>query len=154
MFSSCSIKCSVKMVFWYFITCYKYSIRNFQKQFHQTLIETHKNYIFVCCVSLFLKYMSGHKRNFSSKQRCPGGFCPTLTQIIKRQRQLTIGWLQLGRTYIILVNYTVKQSKKGCKDQESMQSSTIPDPGYQRESNKLTVRHHKREPRGQPFPSR
>ena len=29
-----------------------------------------------------------------------------------------------------------------------------PDPGYQWESNKLTVRHHKREPRGQPFPSR
>ena len=30
---------------------------------------------------------------------------------------------------------------------ESIQSSTTPDPGYQRESNKLTVRHHKREPR-------
>ena len=28
------------------------------------------------------------------------------------------------------------------------------DPGYQWESNKLTIRHHKREPRGQPFPSR
>ena len=34
-----------------------------------------------------------------------------------------------------------------------MQSSTTPDPGYQWESDKLTVRHHKREPRGQPFPS-
>ena len=30
----------------------------------------------------------------------------------------------------------------------------LPDPGYQWESDKLTVRHHKREPRGQPFPSR
>ena len=41
------------------------------------------------------------------------------------------------------------QSKKDDKDQESIQSSTTPDPGYQWESNKLTVRHHNREPRGQ-----
>ena len=41
------------------------------------------------------------------------------------------------------------QSKKDGKDQESIQSSTTPDPGYQWKSNKLTVRHHKREPRGQ-----
>ena len=45
-------------------------------------------------------------------------------------------------------------SKLGCKDQESMQSSNTPDPGYQWESDKLTVRHHKRETRDQPFPSR
>ena len=38
-------------------------------------------------------------------------------------------------------------------DQESIQSSTTPDPGHQWESDKLTVRHHKREPRGQPFPA-
>ena len=30
-------------------------------------------------------------------------------------------------------------SKEGCKDQESIQSSTTPDPGYQWESDKLTV---------------
>ena len=48
----------------------------------------------------------------------------------------------------------VKQSKKLGKDQESIQSSTRPDPGYQWESNNVTIRHHKREPRGQPFPSR
>ena len=36
---------------------------------------------------------------------------------------------------------------------KSIQSSTTPDPGYQWESDKLTVRHHKREPRGQPFPN-
>ena len=41
------------------------------------------------------------------------------------------------------------QSKKDGKDQESIQSSTTPDPGYQWESNKHLVRHHKREPRGQ-----
>ena len=44
--------------------------------------------------------------------------------------------------------------KKEGKDQESIQSSTTPDPGYQWESNKLTIRHHKRDPRGQPFRSR
>ena len=27
-------------------------------------------------------------------------------------------------------------------------------PGYQWESDNVTIRHHKREPRGQPFPSR
>ena len=41
------------------------------------------------------------------------------------------------------------QSKKGGKDQESIQSSTTPDPGYQWESNKLTVRLHSRELRSQ-----
>ena len=41
------------------------------------------------------------------------------------------------------------QNKKDGKDQESIQSSTTPDPGYQWESNKLTVRHHKLELRGQ-----
>ena len=45
------------------------------------------------------------------------------------------------------------KSKYGSKDQESIQSSTTPDPGYQWESDKVTVRHHKREPRGQPFPA-
>ena len=48
------------------------------------------------------------------------------------------------------------QSKKESKDQQSMQSSTTPDPGYQWESDNFTTvtNHHKREPRGQPFPSR
>ena len=41
------------------------------------------------------------------------------------------------------------QSKKDGKDQESIQSSTTPDPGYQWESNKLTVRHQRRELRSQ-----
>ena len=44
--------------------------------------------------------------------------------------------------------------KSGCKDQESIQSSTTLDPGYHWKSDKHTVKHHKREPRGQPFPSR
>ena len=47
---------------------------------------------------------------------------------------------------------TKYQSKRGCKDQLSIQLSTTPDPGYQWESDKLTVRYNKREPRGQPFP--
>ena len=41
------------------------------------------------------------------------------------------------------------QSKKDGNDQESIQSSTTPDPGYQWESNKLTVRRHRRELRSQ-----
>ena len=42
-------------------------------------------------------------------------------------------------------------SKKEDKDQESIQSSTTPDPGYQWEWDNFTIRHHKRGPRGQPF---
>ena len=40
------------------------------------------------------------------------------------------------------------QSKKEGKDQESIQSSTKPDAGYQWESDNFTIRHHKREPIG------
>ena len=46
------------------------------------------------------------------------------------------------------------KSKLGCKDQESIQSSTTPDPGYQWESDKLTVDTTNESLRGQPFPSR
>ena len=46
------------------------------------------------------------------------------------------------------------ESKKEDKDQESIQLSTTPDPGYQWESDTFTIRLYKREPRGQPFPSR
>ena len=35
-----------------------------------------------------------------------------------------------------------RRSKKD-KDQESIQSSTTPDPGYQWESDNVTTRHHK-----------
>ena len=51
MFSSCSIKCSVKMTFWYFITCYKYSIRNFQEILPNLHLNAQKLFFFVCCVS-------------------------------------------------------------------------------------------------------
>ena len=46
------------------------------------------------------------------------------------------------------------ESKKEGKYQESIQPSTTPDPGYQWESDNVTNIHYKREPRGQPFPSR
>ena len=46
------------------------------------------------------------------------------------------------------------QSKKEGKDQESIQSSTKPDSGYQLESDNFTIRHHRQESRGQYFPSR
>ena len=38
------------------------------------------------------------------------------------------------------------KSKKEGKGQESLQSSTTPDPRYQWESDNFTIRHHKREP--------
>ena len=52
-------------------------------------------------------------------------------------------------SYSLAANkFSVKlQSKKKGKDQESIQSSTTPDPGYQWESDNFTIRHHKREPR-------
>ena len=50
--------------------------------------------------------------------------------------------------------YIVYVCKKEGKDQESIQSSTTSDPGYQWESDNFTIRHNKGEPRGQPFPSR
>ena len=37
----------------------------------------------------------------------------------------------------------LNKSKKEGKDQESIQSSTTPDPGYQWESDNVTIRHHK-----------
>ena len=57
-------------------------------------------------------------------------------------------------TFMINLRLLFEQSKKRCKDQESIQPSTTSDPGYQWESDKLTVRHHKRQPRGQSLPSR
>ena len=80
------------MTFLYFITCYKYSIRNFQKRFHQTVILTRKNYIFVCCVSLFLKYM------------------PKL----KNTQEMKYAWLSIKFSYCVLpasvgVSYVANQ---------------------------------------------
>ena len=45
-------------------------------------------------------------------------------------------------------------SKKEGKDQEKIQLSTKPDPGYQWENDNFKVRHNKRDQRGQPFPCR
>ena len=45
------------------------------------------------------------------------------------------------------------QSKKGCKDQESIQSSTTPDPGYQWESDQLTVDTTNESQEVSPFPA-
>ena len=53
----------------------------------------------------------------------------------------------------ICENVCKHKNKKEGKDQVSIQSSTTPDPGYQCGSYKLTIRRHKRETRGQPFPS-
>ena len=55
-------------------------------------------------------------------------------------------------SYLIFSVETITiQSKKKGKDQEPIQPNTTPDPGYQWESDNFTIRHHKREPRGQSF---
>ena len=48
----------------------------------------------------------------------------------------------------------IYKSKKDGKDQESIQSSTTSDPGYNMGSDKIAITYHKQEPRGQFFPSR
>ena len=53
-----------------------------------------------------------------------------------------------------LMQFYISKSKKEGLDRESIQSSTTPDPGYQWENDNVTIRQHKRELRGQPFPSR
>ena len=60
-------------------------------------------------------------------------------------------WLEASLEFKFI---KVKESKKEGKDQKTIQFSTTPDLGYQLESDNFTIRHHKREPRGQPFPSR
>ena len=50
------------------------------------------------------------------------------------------------------VSYTYG-SKYGCKDQESIQSSTTPDPGYQWESHKLTEDTTNESQEVSPFPA-
>ena len=45
------------------------------------------------------------------------------------------------------------ESKQGCKDQESIQSSTTPDPGYQWESDKLTEDTTNESQEVSPFPA-
>ena len=45
------------------------------------------------------------------------------------------------------------QSKQGCKDQESIQSSTTPDPGHQWESDKLTEDTTNESQEVSPFPA-
>ena len=76
------------------------------------------------------------KQALGSGSFCNSAFFPPKYPLPQRSESNNIGdWLI--------------QSKKDGKDQESIQSSTTPDPGYQWESNKLTVRHHKRKLRGQ-----
>ena len=57
-------------------------------------------------------------------------------------------------TWTFFLSKISQQSKKEGKDQESIQSITEPDPGYQWESDNVTNTHQKRESRGLPYPSR
>ena len=109
---------------------------------HLRVIETfHKN-------SFFWKYMLNLNGNIFICIR----FWQSSTLFIAVLCS-AIEWFEL---FIILQDFLL-QSKKNGKDQESIQSSTTLDPGYQDakwESDSVTIRHQKREPRGQPCPSR
>ena len=71
---------------------------------------------------------------------------------------LAVPWGCLQFVIVVFPDHThllfLMQSKKEGKYQESIQSSTTTDTGYQWECDNVTIRHHKREPRGQPYPSR
>ena len=70
----------------------------------------------------------------------------------KRAYNESVGRLLRATTQHRQINSDNHNKKKG-KDQELIQPSTSPDPGYQWERDNVTIRHHKREPRGQPFPA-
>ena len=53
----------------------------------------------------------------------------------------------------LTVSVSLYKSKYGCKDQESIQSSTTPDPGYKWESDKLTVDTTNESQEVSPFPA-
>ena len=77
----------------------------------QDYVPLYKNEAFaiVCAgtiVKVFEKYFLSKTMRLNRGR--PGGFCPTFTQIIKGQMQLTIDWLQLGRTYFILPGLLAK----------------------------------------------
>ena len=76
------------------------------------------------------------------------GACSQLFAII-----LPLSSNKLSKTGASSQSYgTLIKVEKG-KYQESIQSSTTPDPVYQWESGNFTIRHHKQEPRGSPFPA-
>ena len=64
---------------------------------------------------------------------------------------------KLKRDYInVIIQTTFRlllKSKQWCKDQESIQSSTTPDPGYQWESDKLTEDTTNESQEVSPFPA-
>ena len=66
---------------------------------------------------------------FQMLGRCYNFNCNMVPKII-----ISLIW---SYSYALATN-SDKLSKKGCKDQESIQSSTTPDPGYQWESDKLS----------------
>ena len=64
-----------------------------------------------------------------------------LYSLVSREKYFLIQFIQHG--YHATVCMPGCKSKLWCKDQESVESSTTPDPRYQWESDILTVRHHK-----------
>ena len=59
----------------------------------------------------------------------------------------------LNRVKAILCFFFCNKTEKEGKDQESIRLRTTPDPGYKWESDNVTIRHHKGEPRSKKFPN-
>ena len=66
---------------------------------------------------------------------------------------MLISYIAKKQTSATILEYMINQSKLGCKDQESIQSSTTPDPGYQLESDKLTADTTNESQEVSPFPA-
>ena len=81
--------------------------------------------IFAPFSQLLLKYLMIFLACYQVSDRCP--FVLLVEYIILL---MLIVCLHI-RVNAKSVNATGPQSKSGCKDQESIQSSTTPDPGYQ-----------------------
>ena len=97
-------------------------------------LNTSQNYIPICPCIVLSSYL-----------------CSIFLNLLPNPNSL---WSGEVRFFHALTSRSFTQSKKEGKDQESIRSSTTPDLGYRWESDNITKRHHKREPRGQPFPSR
>ena len=120
--------------------------RNYALKYRQVLI---RGEIPAECIDVIDDYEESEEydiEDYSSGDQQPDfdEECDSLSEEFAKKTKLSDSCKYSG------LRYWVKEGKY----QESIQSSTTPDTGYQWESDNVKIRHHKREPRSQPFPSR
>ena len=76
------------------------------------------------------------------------------TNCMQRIKKVFLCWKCYPQLPLNSNKKNASQSKKGGKDQESIQSSTTPDTWYPWECDINTIKHHTQESKGLPFPSR